>query len=292
MKKNQIVFGHSIAVITIIIWGITYISTKVLLADFRPIEILLIRTVIGYLILQVMYLPRLPFADKKQEFYYALAGLCGVNLYYLCENIALTYTYASNVGIIVSVSPFFAAIFANVAFHEKHLTKNFLIGFVAAIIGIALISFNGSATLHLNPKGDFLAFLAAILFAIYSTVVRKIGEFGHNTIQTTRRIFGYGLIFMLPIALGMGFQWKMDAMMKLNNLWNLLFLGILASAICFASWNKAVEVLGSVKTSIYIYLVPVITIVTSVLILHEQITTMAVIGTLLTLTGLFISNKR
>lgn len=73
---------------------------------------------------------------------------------------------------------------------------------------------------------------------------------------------------------------------------NFLFLGLGASAMCFVTWNYAVKVLGAVKTSIYIYMAPVITIVTSVLILHEPFTWMTGTGTNLTLAGLLISEGR
>ena len=77
-----------------------------------------------------------------------------------------------------------------------------------------------------------------------------------------------------------------------TNLLNLLFLGLGASALCFVTWNSAVRLLGAVRTSVYIYLTPVITIVASVLILHEPFTWMTGVGTVLTLAGLVLSEGR
>ena len=73
---------------------------------------------------------------------------------------------------------------------------------------------------------------------------------------------------------------------------NILYLGLGSSALCFVTWNFAVKELGAVKTSAYIYMVPVITVVTSVVILHEKLTVMSGAGTLLILAGLFISERR
>ncbi|ERI10411.1 hypothetical protein HMPREF0083_01499 [Aneurinibacillus aneurinilyticus ATCC 12856] len=92
--------GHLSAIITILIWGTTYISTKILLYDFSPIEILFFRFTIGAIALMIIYPYRLKVTDKKLEFLFVCAGLCGVTLYYLLENIALTFTMASNVGVI------------------------------------------------------------------------------------------------------------------------------------------------------------------------------------------------
>ena len=98
--------GHLAAFITILIWGTTFISTKVLLKTFSPVEILFIRFVMGYLALWLVC-PRILRPDsRRQEPLFAAAGLCGITMYYLLENIALTYTLASNVGVIISIAPF------------------------------------------------------------------------------------------------------------------------------------------------------------------------------------------
>ena len=223
---------------------------------------------------------------------FAAAGLCGVVLYFLLENIALMYTAASNVGVIISLAPFFTALLANWLLLGERLKINFFIGFITALAGIALISFNGITVLRLNPIGDMLALSAAIVWAVYSILLRKIGQFGHNTIQTTRRIFCYGLIMLAPALLLFQFEFGLERFTHPANAINILFLGLGASALCFATWNFAVRTLGAVKTSIYIYLVPVITVVVSVIVLAERLTWMLALGTILTLTGLFISGKK
>lgn len=242
MDRKKEITGHLFAFITIFIWGTTFISTKILLKAISPIEILFLRFTIGFIVLLVVYPHRLKIKEKKQELYFASAGLCGVTLYYLLENIALTYTFASNVGVIISIAPFFTAIFAHLFLDGEKLKLPFFIGFAVAVIGIFLISFNGSSNLKLNPLGDILAVLAAVVWATQSV-----------------------------------------------NLFNILFLGLGASALCFVTWNSAVKILGAVKTSVYIYMVPVITVVTSVIVLNETITGIAVFGIVLALVGLFIS---
>ncbi|HWQ78623.1 MAG TPA: DMT family transporter, partial [Anaerovoracaceae bacterium] len=100
------------------------------------------------------------------------------------------------------------------------------------------------------------------------------------------------IIFMLPLIPLTDFRWGLARFTYLPNVFNMLFLGLGASALCFVAWNYAVSVLGPVKTSVYIYFNPVITVVTSAVILHERITFVAVIGTLLILTGLYISEAK
>ncbi len=290
--ENNTAKGHLAALLTVIIWGTTFISTKVLLADFQPIEILFFRFLMGLLALVIIYPRRLKQTGFRREIVFIAAGLCGVCLYYLLENIALTYTMASNVGVIISVAPFFTAILSHLFLkREEKLRANFFIGFFAAMFGIGLISFNG-ASLQLNPIGDLLALLAAFLWACYSILARKISDYGYNTILTTRRIFFYGLLFMIPALFLFDFKLDLSRFVNPVYLLNILFLGLGASALCFVTWNFAVKVLGAVKTSIYIYLVPVITVAASVLIIHEPFTWITGTGTVLTLAGLFISERK
>ncbi|MGV2886746.1 DMT family transporter [Paenibacillus taichungensis] len=291
-SQNQMSTGHLLALLTILIWGTTFISTKVLLIDFTPVEILLFRFVIGYVVLFLIYPRLMRITSFREEMLFIGAGLCGVTLYFLIENIALVYTLASNVGVIVSIAPFFTAVLAHFFLDGERLHKRFIVGFAIALTGIILIGFNGSFILQLNPLGDLLAFVAPAVWAVYSVLMRKIGELPYHTIGATRKVFFYGLLFMLPALFLFEFHFDLGRFANMANLSNLLFLGLGASALCFVTWNRAVSLLGAVKTSVYIYLVPVITVVASALILHERITWVTLLGALLTLLGSFISEKK
>ena len=286
---NERLAGHVCAAITILIWGTTFISTKVLLTGFQPVEILFFRFLLGYAALALAAPRPLKGVTKRQELTFALAGLCGGCLYYLLENIALTYTLASNVGVIISIAPFFTALLSRFLQGEGEAQgPGFAAGFVVAMAGIFLISFNG-ARLQVNPLGDLLAVGAALTWAVYALLTKKIGGFGYGAIQSTRRVFFYGLVFMLPALFAFRFEWGLARLAQPVYLLNLLFLGLGASALCFVSWGVAVKRLGAVKTSVYIYLVPVITVITSVLVLGEPVTPLALAGTVLTLAGLGLS---
>ena len=284
--------GHIAAFITIIIWGTTFISTKILLVYFKPIEILFFRFLLGLIALIIVCPKRLKRTTAKQEITFAAAGLCGICLYYLLENIALSYTLASNVGIIISIAPFFTAILSHIFMKtEERLRINFFLGFIVAMAGILIISFNGKE-LEIKPIGDILAVAAALVWAIYSLLTRKISSYGYNTIQTTKRVFAYGIVFMIPTLFFFEFNLDLARMANIKYLFNLIFLGLGASALCFVTWNYAVKLLGAVKTSVYIYMVPVITIVASAIVLREQITLAMGVGTALALVGLILSQPK
>ncbi|MEK4993752.1 DMT family transporter [Paenibacillus sp. FSL H7-0918] len=292
MNQRKINTGHLLALLTILIWGTTFISTKILLKDFTPVEILFFRFLIGYFILLLIYSRPIRTTSFKEELLFISAGLCGVTLYFLIENIALVYTLASNVGVIVSIAPFFTAVIAHFFLEEEKFHRQFFIGFLIALAGIILIGLNGSYLLQLNPIGDLLALLAPVVWAIYSVLMRKISLLKAHTIGATRRVFFYGLLFMLPPLFLFDFQLGLSRFKEISNVAHLLFLGLGASALCFLTWNKAVGILGAVKTSVYIYIVPVITVAASALVLNEKITWAILTGTFLTLTGSYISERK
>lgn len=281
--------GHLAAGVTVLIWGMTFISSKKLLHLLSPAELMFFRFLIGYAGLTLLHPLPLKWTGARREGLFALAGLCGVCLYFMLQNIALTKTLASNVGIIVSVAPFFTAVLSR--FLQKggaRLPAGFLIGFFLAMAGIVLVSLSGAGPV-LSPAGDFLAVLAALAWAVYSILCRAVGRWGYGTVASTRRVFFYGLLFMLPFALD--FKTDVPKLFHGESLFHLLFLGLGASAVCFVTWSAAVLRLGAVTSSVYIYASPVITVVTSVLFLGEPLTARSALGIALILSGLILSGK-
>ena len=133
---------------------------------------------------------------------------------------------------------------------------------------------------------------AALVWGVYSVLIRVLGHMGYQTVPLTCRIFGYGFLFLLIPTAFEGLPAGIAAWGTPVHLANLLFLGLLASATCFVTWNRAVFLLGPVRTSVYIYASPVITIIASALILHETMTPVMWVGTALALGGLMLSEKK
>lgn len=305
------VLGYFFAIFSILVWGITFVCTKVLLVEFSALEILVFRFLVAYIGLWLMR-PKLEKIKLKDNIFFALAGLTGVVLYQFTENIALAFTNASNVAIIVSICPLFTAIVTQIFLKEKHITPWFILGFVISISGVALITLNGSLSFKLNPKGDLLALAAAICWSFYSLCVSIINRRNYDGICATRRIFFFAVIFMIPLIItgmkinnagavsdiskamvvNLNFDVNKLRFANLTNTFSILFLGLIASGFCFYAWNKACRILGTVKISAGIYLIPVVTITFAAIFLHEKITAMGITGACLTIAGLFISSKK
>jgi drug/metabolite transporter (DMT)-like permease len=295
MGANKPIFGHLAALFTIFVWGVTFISIKVLLGPFTPVEVIFFRQVLAVLALLLISPPHLPRGKRfslpdflRDEWKIMLAGLCGVTLYSLFQNIALSYTLAANVSVLVSVAPLLTALVSRLVLNET-LKANFFIGFTVAMAGIILIAFNGSMVLKLNPLGDLLSMLAALVWAFYSVLIKKTEAPPGEVLGVTRKVFTYGLLFLLPALPLFEFNLGLERLREPANLLNLVFLGVGASAVCFVTWNYAVHLLGPVKTSVYIYMGPIITIAASALLLHETITPVAMLGMALILAGMALS---
>lgn len=286
--------GHVFALVTVLVWAVTFVSTKVLLVHLTPIEILFFRFVIGFVALAALRPRRLHVGGFKQEKWFMLAGATGITLYYLLENIALTFTTASIVGVVVAAAPLFTGVLSALVLKER-LRVPFFLGFALAMAGVCLVSFAGGAATdglgEAGLTGVLLALAAAATWAVYSIVTKKIAGFGHDSILVTRRTFAWGLLFMVPTLPFLGFSSDWGSLVAPEMWGNLVFLGLGASALCFVTWNLAVKELGPVKTSLYIYLVPALTVLASAAILGDPLTPPVIVGVLLTIGGLLLSER-
>lgn len=285
--KNSPLFGHLLALITILIWGVTYSSTKILLEALSPLQIIFTRFIIAYLLLWIVHPHRLR-VPWKQEVLFALSGLTGVTLYFLCENIAIDYTSASLVGILVAVAPFLTGIFAWI-FFKRPVRKTFVIGFVLAFLGVCAITMTGSMDFGFSLVGLVLALIAPIAWALYCIVVEPVTAHHYPALAQTRRIFFWGVIFLIPAFFVLREPFVLSPFLKLRYTGHLLFLALGGSTLGYILWNKALSILGSVKTSAYVYLSPVASLFFGVLLLSESVTLLEVAGIVLILVGLILS---
>lgn len=290
MFKNRILLFHLITALVVIIWGTTFVSTKVLIQHgLGPIEIMFYRFVLAYFCLLIVSHKRLWADNWKDEFMLMLSGLTGGTFYFIAENTALGITQASNVALLVCTTPIFTALFVHWIFKEP-LRRNMIIGSIIALIGVGLVVFSGSVLLQINPLGDFLSIMAALMWAVYCLILKPLGK-KYPTAFITRKVFLYSVISLLVYFLFDPLQVKIEVLFHPVVTLNLLFLGIVASMLCFIAWNAAVKVLGPSRTANYIYVQPFSTLVLSSIILSEIITLASMIGALCIIGGVYLAEK-
>ena len=288
--KNYIY--HLIAILTVGIWGLTFISTKVLIEHgLSPQEIFLLRFLMAYLGIWFIS-PRKLFADNwKDELWLLSGGVTGGSFYFFTENTALEITLATNVAFIVCTAPLLTTILSLLIYKKEKATAGLVGGSLLALVGVALVVYNGHFILKISPLGDFLTLLAAFSWAFYSLIMKKMSG-RYRTTFITRKIFFYGILTILPAFILHPWQFSLSGLWQPAVWMNLLFLGVLASLVCFVVWNIILKQLGTVRASNYIYLNPLFTLIGSAVLLDEQFTVMSLMGAMLILGGVYWAGKR
>lgn len=292
MSTKNIYTYHIIAILTVAVWGLTFISTKILLgAGLSPQDIFLMRFSIAYVGIWFISPKKLFSNSWRDELWMVAAGITGGSFYFLTENTALEYTQTNNVAFLITTAPLFTAFLSAVAYKNEKITWKLAVGSVVALIGVALVVYNGSFVLNLSPVGDILTLLAALSWAFYSLIMRRLLS-RYSATFITRKIFFYGLLTVLPCFAFRHFHAPLSVLTQPVVLFNLLFLGVIASLVCYLVWNIVLHKLGTVCASNYIYLNPMVTMIGAVLLLGEQVTVVALIGSALILTGVFVAEKK
>jgi drug/metabolite transporter (DMT)-like permease len=291
MERN-IKKGHLLAIFSVLIWSYASISSKILLENFGPVDLFFYRMLLAYAALLIIKPGIIKYKNMKEELVFMAAGITGVTLYFVLQNIALNYSLASNVGVLLTISPFFTAVLSFLMLKDEKLQIKFFIGFAVTLSGVFLISYNGNQVLELNPLGNIMAVLAAMSWAVYSVVMKKVGTYKYNTILATRKTFFYGLIFLIPALIYTNFSFSTAKFHDPGIAANMVFLALFGSALTYVLWSKAMGILGPIKTSMYLYMVPVITLFFSATVLKEKITFMSLAGVALILGGIYISERK
>lgn len=286
---------HLIAFVVVAIWGVTFVCTKLLLlGGLTAAQIFILRFIIAYLLLLGYSLSKgIHWLSNswRDELNMMALGVFGGSLYFLTENSAMNYTTTTNTSIIVSLCPLFASAIIGGFYKTERLNRWQSFGTVMAALGVIMVVMNGHFVLHLSPLGDVLALGACMSWAFYSLLIIPVSK-RYTTVFITRKVFFYGLLSMIPYII---LHPDLNIQVIINKpllLGNLLFLGCVASMLCYVAWNWALKRLGAVVATNYVYLNPVTTIVFAWMVLNEQITTWFIIGTALILYGMYLVNTK
>lgn len=283
---------HILAIVTSAIWGTTFISSKFLLLEgLSPAAIMLLRFVVAYLLM-------LPFVrgewfcrSVKDELKMVALGITGGSAYFLLENTALLYTQASNVAIIIAATPLLTMLTVNLLNKGQGASKRLYAYSLLSLAGVAMVILNGNFILKLNPMGDLLTFGAVVTWVIYSIIIANLQD-SYSSMMITRKIFFYGIVTLLPYFLiePWGVTWEM---LSRPMVWgNIAYLGVLASLVCYAAWNIVLKRLGAVDATNYLYINPIVAMITAFLLLGERITPLAIVGTAFILVGVYLAERK
>lgn len=291
-KTNNNIFYHLVAFLTVAIWGTTFVSTKVLMINgLSPAQIFTLRFTMAY-VLMFCFNHRRLFADSwRDEGLMVLLGITGGSLYFLSENEAMNYTTATNTSLIVCSCPLFATLLVRLVYRSSRIHIMQLTGSLLAFMGMIIVVLNGRFVLHLSPVGDALAFTACICWAFYSLLMKTMTD-KYSAAFITRKVFFYGVLTIIPYYILVPGMPAMAVLTQPVVVGNLLFLGCLASMICFLTWNWCISKLGAVKATNWVYFNPITTMIFASWVLGEKITIYFLIGAVCILTGMYMADRK
>lgn len=291
IKKNSDFWYHVAAFAMILVWGISFLNTRVLLdAGLTPTEIFIARFTIAYLSLLVISRFKVRYCGWRDELLFVVCGIAGGSAYFIAENTALEYTLISDVAVLVSTAPLTTALMGAIFYRDERITWMTFLGMVIAFIGSVMLAMKNGLVWGDSIVGDLLALLAAFVWAFYSMALKRLNRF-YTTSFITRKLFFYGILSALP------FLFLEDNHLDWNTfrqpeVWgNLLYLGLICSMAAYFIWGITVKRIGAVRASNYFYLSPIISMISAAIWFGERTTMVAYAGCVLILAGVIIAEK-
>jgi drug/metabolite transporter (DMT)-like permease len=293
MTKDSNIFYHLVAFVTVAVWGTTFVATKVLMLNgLSPAQIFTLRFVIAYVLMLSVNHRRLFSDNWRDELQMVLLGITGGSLYFLSENEALNFTTTTNTSLIVCSCPLFATLLVRLVYRDSARINSLqLAGSLLAFAGMIIVVLNGRFVLHLSPAGDALAFTACLCWAAYSLLMKMVSA-KYSAAFITRKVFFYGVLTVLPYYLFVPGLPPVEVFTHPAVIGNLLFLGVMASMVCFLTWNWCIYKLGAVKATNWVYFNPITTMIFASWVLGEKITPYFLLGAVCILVGMYVADRK
>ena len=279
--------GHLFSILCVVAWGTSFLVSKNLLKNIASVHLMMLRFVIAWLAIWVIY-PKWHF-NWREEGQFVVLSLVGNTLYYLAENTALQLTLVSNVSILVSAAPIISALLLRLFERNERLSRRQIVGIGIAFFGVLFVVFNGVFVLKLNPFGDLVALTAAFCWALYGFLAKRVID-KYDIYLSTRKLMFYGMITTAPLLLFERGTMPGIGQLTFGDVCGLLYLGLICGAVCYLMWNTAIAEIGAMKTNLYVYAVPVVTMIAGAAFLEEAITWGGAIGIVLVVGGMLLSS--
>lgn len=290
-QKKSDFWYHVAAFAMIVVWGISFLNTRVLLdAGLTPTEIFVARFTIAYLSLLVASRFQVQYTGWRDELLFIVCGVAGGSAYFIAENTALKLTLISDVAVLVSTAPLTTALVGAIFYRDERISLMTGVGMIIAFVGSVMLALKDGLVWGDSVVGDLLALLAALVWAFYSMALKRLNR-TYTTLFITRKLFFYGVLSALPLLLLEDTQMNWDTMMQPAVWGNLLYLGLVCSMAAYFIWGITVKRIGAVRASNYFYLSPIISMIAAAIWFGEHTNAVAYIGCVLILAGVVIAEK-
>lgn len=278
-------------ILVVIFWGYSFVSTKIVLAELPPISIAFFRQVIASVVLIAVLCVKKLFVKMRIRdlLILSLSSFFGIVLYFIFENTGLKYTTASNGSIIVAAVPIFTLV-TEYLFYKFKVTSKLIICLIISIIGVVLVIFEqGSFDFSSgSTKGNLLIIGAMASWVVYTIICKRLSDKYKGIVITTYQMISASILF-IPFVLPEIDQWQR---ISAYSMLNLLYLAIFCSALAYYLFNNSIKVLGATVSSMFLNLIPVVSIIGGVIILKETISPLQIGGMLLIMLSLFLVGSK
>ena len=288
--NKNIVWYHVIAILVILAWGVSFPFNKILLNNgITPTEIFVYRSLIAYIGLLLISRFKISFWGWRDETLAVLCGLTGGAMYFVLQNVALKLTLLSDVVIVIAINPLLTTILAAIFLKEERFSWKILLSSMVAFLGVAVVTLRDGLVWGDGLLGNVLAFLAALSWSIYSVLLKRV-QGRHSTLSITRKVMVYGFLCAFPLMF-LEPMTPISTLLRPDLLSIMLFLALICSMAAFFVWNLVIKKIGAIKSSNYLYLDPIISIVMGVIMLGETVGMVAGVGCALVLIGVIMVEK-
>jgi drug/metabolite transporter (DMT)-like permease len=272
----------------VIVWGVSFIATKLALRNLVPVTVVWLRFLIGVIILGIAVRIRHQYSlpRKQQWLYLAILGFLGITFHQWLQSTALVTVQASTTAWVVATSPVFIAILSWIFLHEK-LDWLQVSGIILAAIGVMLVvgkgDIRGLFTGAFGTRGDILILISALNWAVFSILSSR----GLKIYQPTQMMF-----FVMTIG------WLFTSILFYTGGWfsdivhitwisfiGVLFLGVFCSGLAYIAWYDGLQVLSATQIGAFLYLEPLVAVIVAWAILGENILLITMAGGAIILLG-------
>jgi drug/metabolite transporter (DMT)-like permease len=282
------------ATFAVIVWGASFVATKVALAYLSPTTVVWLRFAMGVVILGLAVWLRRQFSlpPARELLYLALLGFLGISFHQWLQSTALLTTQATNTAWIVATTPIFMSLLGWLVLRER-LTAPQGLGIAVAAIGVVLVVSGGDLTAlaagQFGTLGDFLVLISSVNWAFFSALSRR----GLRRYPATRMMFyvmGFGWLFISIVFLAGNGPAEIPAL-PLDGWLAVGFLGVFCSGLAYIFWFDALQRLPVAQTGAFIYFEPLVTLVVAAWVLSEPILLASIVGGVAILFGVWLVNR-
>jgi drug/metabolite transporter (DMT)-like permease len=283
-RRSALLYAISVSVI----WGLSFLSTKVAIAVMPPMTIAAARFVVAVAILYVLGLAtREDLSLKLRDLpLMAVSGLMGVTIYFLCENNGIGLLTASESSLVIATIPVLTMLVERVAFGSRLKARSY-VGAVLSFAGVALIVAPSLGSASSSLAGFAFMGGAAVAWVAYALLTRPLsGRYGRVAISFWQSLFG--LIGCIPFAIAESPAWKVPS---ISVSLNVLYLGVFCSAAGYWLYIAAMDTLGAGTTSVFLNLVPVVSVLAAFLLLGERLALASLAGGVVAVGGVYLATS-